>query len=157
MSVIDYGVYNASEYWRHNTLISGQPGLPSRATRAVVLSAMALVKLRLGSGRSLAPHIKCPSKYFDVKLKWTTLVHIHWWRNIWMISKLKQQLFSIDFNLIFLYWGMMLILDTFKLSLKRFLWIFHTFDVRQSKSLDWFPHLMLIFIRHKLLNEPLLP
>ena len=51
------------------TLISGQPGLPSRATRAVVLSAMALVKLRLGSGRSLAPHIKCPSKYFDVKLK----------------------------------------------------------------------------------------
>ena len=53
-----------------------------------------------------------------------------------MISKLKQQLFSIDFNLIFLYWGMMLILDTFKLSLKRFLWIFHTFDVRQSESLD---------------------
>ena len=69
VSVIDYGVYNASEYWRHNTLISGQPGHPSRATRAVVLSAMDFVKLRLGSGRSLAPHIKCPSKYFDVKLK----------------------------------------------------------------------------------------
>ena len=69
VSVIDYGVYNASEYWRHNTLISGQPGHPSQATREVVLSAMALVKLRLGSGRSLAPHIKCPSKYFDVKLK----------------------------------------------------------------------------------------
>ena len=69
VSVIDYGVYNASEYWRHNTLISGQPGHPSRATREVLLSAMALVKLRLGSGRSLAPHIKCPSKYFDVKLK----------------------------------------------------------------------------------------
>lgn len=69
MSVIDYGVYNASEYWRHNTLISGQPGLPSRATRAVVLGAVALVRLGLGSGRSLAPHVGCPSKYFDVKLK----------------------------------------------------------------------------------------
>ena len=65
----DYEVYNASENWRHNTLISGQPGHQSRATREVLLSAMALVKLRLGSGRSQSPHIKCPSKYFDVKLK----------------------------------------------------------------------------------------
>ena len=69
----DYEVYNASENWRHNTLISGQPGHPSWATREVEFSAMALLKLRLGSGRSRAPHFKCSLKNFDVKLKWTSL------------------------------------------------------------------------------------
>ena len=69
VSVIDYEVYDAIGNWRHCTLISGQPGHPSRATRGVILSAMALLKLRLGSGRFKAPHIKCILKNFDVKLK----------------------------------------------------------------------------------------
>ena len=69
VSGTDYEVYNASVNRRHNTLISGQPGHPSQAARLVVLSAMILVKLRLGSGRYQAPDIKCRLKYFDVKLK----------------------------------------------------------------------------------------
>ena len=69
MSVIDYEVYNALENWRHNTLISAQPGHPSQAAHLVALSVMALVKLRLGSGRGQAPDIKCRLKYFYVKLK----------------------------------------------------------------------------------------
>ena len=69
VSVIDYEVYDAIGNWRHCTLISGQPGHPSWATREVEFSAMALLKLRLGSGRSRAPHFKCSLKNFDVKLK----------------------------------------------------------------------------------------
>ena len=44
----------------------------------------------------------------------------------------KKQLKKLYFDLGD--WGMMLIFDTFQLSIKGFLWIFHTFDVRQSEG-----------------------
>ena len=87
----DYEVYNASENWRHNTLISGQPGHPSWATREVEFSAMALLKLRLGSGRSRAPHFKCSLKNFDVKLKWTSLMYT---------TNMKKKIQSIQYNVL---------------------------------------------------------